>query len=297
MKPSPPTPTPPHQLLTAHWPAYQLLDTGSGRKLEQWGPHIIQRDEPKAWWKPSLGRAEWQRAINQLDPKTGVTVGGKEISWTLPLNDLQFRLRLTPGSRHVGAFPEMAPQWAWLQQRLRSMRDPKPKVLNLFGYTGIASVMAAAAGAEVVHVDASRPSLDWARENLELNPKVAQNSTVRWMLDDAFAFVQREVRRGNEYAAILLDPPSYGKGPKGQIWKAEEQLHELLTTCKALLRKEESLFILTLYNLSISAYSVHNLLRQVFGVEAQAIEIGELALQDQSGGNVLALANFGRFAR
>jgi 23S rRNA (cytosine1962-C5)-methyltransferase len=291
------TPPPPHQLLTAHWPAYRLLDTGAGRKLEQWGTHLIQRDEPKAWWKPTLPKSEWQKAVNQLDAKTGVTAGGKEISWTLPLQELQVRLRLTPGSRHVGAFPEMAPQWLWLQQKIRAMKDAKPKVLNLFGYTGIASVMAAAAGAEVVHVDASRPSLDWARENLELNPKTAQSSTVRWMLDDAFAFVQREVRRGNQYAGILLDPPSYGKGPKGQIWKAEEQLHELLTTCKSLLREKDALFILTLYNLSISAYSVHNLLRQVFALPSPAIEIGELSLVDEAAGNVLSLANYGRFAR
>lgn len=291
------TPPPPHQLLTAQWPAYRLLDTGAGRKLEQWGSHIIQRDEPKAWWKPTLPKSEWQKAINQLDAKTGVTVGGKEISWTLPLQDLQVRLRLTPGSRHVGAFPEMEPQWLWLQQKIRGMKDAKPKLLNLFGYTGIASVMAAAAGAEVVHVDASRPSLDWARENLELNPKTAHSSPVRWMLDDAFAFVQRELRRGNQYAGILLDPPSYGKGPKGQIWKAEEQLHELLTTCKALLREKDALFILTLYNLSISAYSVHNLLRQVFALPSPAIEIGELSLVDEAAGNVLSLANYGRFAR
>ncbi|MEZ0389703.1 MAG: class I SAM-dependent methyltransferase, partial [Verrucomicrobium sp.] len=168
---------PTHQLLPAQWPAYELLDTGSGRKLEKWGQHIIQRDEPKAWWKPTLSPAEWRKAENQLDPKTGVTVGGKEQMWTLPLNDLQVRLRLTPGSRHVGAFPEMMPQWSWLQQQLKGMGKStpgtKPKILNLFGYTGIASVVAAAAGAEVVHVDASRPSLDWARENLELNPKVA----------------------------------------------------------------------------------------------------------------------------
>lgn len=289
--------TPPqHQLLTSHWPAYQLLDSGSGRKLEKWGSHVIQRDEPKAWWKPVLPLSDWKKAVNQLDPKTGVTVGNKELSWVAPLADLKVRLKLSPGSRHVGAFPEMEPQWTWLRERVQAMRGSQPRILNLFGYTGIASVVAAAAGAEVVHVDASRPSLDWARENLELNPKLTANSTVRWMLDDAFAFVQREIRRGNQYAGILLDPPSYGKGPKGQIWKAEEQLQELLENCKRLLRPQSRLFILTLYNLSISAYTVHNLLRQVFPEDASGIEIGELSLQDQSAGNILSLANYGRFA-
>jgi 23S rRNA (cytosine1962-C5)-methyltransferase len=191
----------------------------------------------------------------------------------------------------------MGPQWLWLQGQLRKMRTERPKVLNLFGYTGIASVMAAAAGAEVVHVDASRPSLDWAKENAALNAGPLSGRTLRWMLDDAFAFVQREMRRGNRYHAILLDPPSYGRGPKGQIWKAEEQLHELLSTCKALLHDEEAIFILTLYNLAISAYSVRNLLRQIFDVSDRQIEVGELALLDQAGGQILSLANFGRFAR
>lgn len=285
------------KLLTPDWPDYGLLDSGNGMKLERFAGKTIVRDEPKAWWKPTLPEQAWSVACNKLDPKTGVTVGGSELSWIMSLHGLKFRLRLTPGSRHVGAFPEMVPQWEWLKSHLESLPQSKPKMLNLFGYTGIASVFGAASGADVTHVDASRPSLDWARENTELNTAALSKGSVRWMLDDSLDFVKREIRREREYDVIILDPPSYGRGPKGQIWKTEEQLYELLTSCKALLGNENSLFILTLYNLSISAYTLRNLLKQIFSVEDTALEIGELALQDTSAGNVLALAQFARFQR
>lgn len=285
------------KLLTPDWPDYELLDTGNGLKLERFAGKIIVRDEPKAWWKPTLPDQAWSAACNKLDPKTGVTIGSSEQSWIMSLNGVKFHLRLTPGSRHVGAFPEMVPQWEWLQSHLKALPQSKPKMLNLFGYTGIASVFGAASGADVTHVDASRPSLDWARENTELNPAALSKGSVRWMLDDALDFVKREIRREREYDVIILDPPSYGRGPKGQIWKTEEQLYELLTSCKTLLAKENAFFILTLYNLSISAYTLRNLLKQIFSMEDAALEIGELALQDTSAGNILSLAQFARFQR
>lgn len=295
-------PLPPIKLLTPDWPDYELLDTGNGLKLERFAGKIIVRDEPKAWWKPSLPEKAWNAACNKLDPKTGVTVGSTELSWIMSLHGLKFRLKLTPGSRHVGAFPEMVPQWEWLQSQLKSLPQSKPKMLNLFGYTGIASVFGAASGAEVTHVDASRPSLDWARENTELNTAALSGGSVRWMLDDALDFVKREIRREKEYDIIILDPPSYGRGPKGQIWKTEEQLYELLTSCKALLGKQNALFILTLYNLSISAYTLRNLLQQIFAVNDDAMEIGELALMPKPSSSnpqpsVLSLAQFARFQR
>ncbi len=279
---------------------YQLIDSGSYKKLERFGSFILSRPEPQAVWDCSLSENEWNK-LSHADfrkeignPEKGewVLKKGMKEQWFIhyqPKNfKLSFRLGLT-SFKHVGIFPEQAANWDYIYNKVKLLGGT-PKVLNLFAYTGGASLAAKAAGADVSHVDSVKQVISWGRENME----ASHQKDIRWVVEDAMKFVQREVRRGNQYQGIILDPPSYGRGPNGEKWIIEDQLNEILKGCRDLLDKENHFFILNLYSIGFSALIVDTLMKNIFGTIKNP-EIGELYLEDDSG-KKLPLSIFGRFS-
>jgi 23S rRNA (cytosine1962-C5)-methyltransferase len=279
---------------------YQLIDSGSYKKLERFGSFILSRPEPQAVWDTSLSENEWNK-LSHADfrkeignPEKGewVLKKGMKEQWFInyePKNfKLSFRLGLT-SFKHVGIFPEQAANWDYIYNKVKLLGST-PKVLNLFAYTGGASLAAKAAGADVSHVDSVKQVISWGRENME----ASHQKDIRWVVEDAMKFVQREVRRGNQYQGIILDPPSYGRGPNGEKWIIEDQLNEILKGCRDLLDKENHFFILNLYSIGFSALIVDTLIKNIFG-PIKNPEIGELYLEDDAG-KKLPLSIFGRFS-
>lgn len=279
------------RILKPDWEAYDLLDCGGHRKLERFGKHLLIRGEPKAWWKGQPHLKEWKQAVAEIGDggDSWSLKGSPPRSWTVDYGPVRLEARLTDRSKHVGIFPEQEPHWRWLRERIEG--HPGAEVLNLFGYTGAATLVAAAAGARVTHVDASKPALAWARHNQELSG--LGEAPIRWILDDAFKFVAREVRRKRVYDAILLDPPSFGRGPKGEIWKVEQQIAELLLHLRRLLRPSGGLLILTLYNLEASSLMLAGLVGETF--PAGSLECGELVLPCLNSRQLLPLSLFARW--
>lgn len=282
----------PPQILSADWSDYQLVDSGNRRKLERFGKVTIIRDEPKAWWKPD-DTARWGKADAVLgeDGRWQLKKGVPR-QWIMNLNGVQLQAKLTDGSKHLGLFPEQEPHWTWMAKKLKA--KPKARVLNLFGYTGVASLVAAQAGALVTHVDASKPSIAWGRDNQHLSKM--DEATIRWVLEDTMKYVGREIKRGSRYEAILMDPPSFGRGPKGEVWKVEEKLVELLTECKKLLSDSPLLVIATLYNLEASPLMIENLMGDVMGDKGGELTVGELALKHEKSDKRLPLSLYGRMS-
>ncbi|MDX2002236.1 MAG: class I SAM-dependent methyltransferase [Chitinophagales bacterium] len=282
-----------------HWKDYELIDTGGGEKLERFGKYVLSRPEPQAVWDKSLGEDIWQKADaifkreknakGDSDKGEWVLKKGMPDRWHLHYEHnglkLNFRLALT-AFKHVGLFPEQATNWDYLFEIIPSLRKDKPKVLNLFAYTGGASLAAKAAGAEVTHVDSVKQVITWARENMEASAL----QDIRWMAEDAMKFVKREVKRGNRYSGIILDPPAYGRGPEGEKWILEEQINELLKHCHALLEPKDAFLILNMYSMGFSALIAENLVRHIFGTKA-TIETGEFFIPDRAG-NRLPLGIF-----
>lgn len=265
------------------FPGYALLDSGAGEKLERFGEFVLVRPDPQALWRRRLAPGEWQRAdlvfVRESDRGGRFERRGQappETGWPLAFDGARFWIRPTP-FKHVGVFPEQAPNWRWTAERLGAA-GPGARVLNLFGYTGVASLLARRAGAQVTHVDASRQSLAWARENAALSGLGEEG--LRWVLDDALAFARREARRGARYGGILLDPPHYGRGPKGETWQLEDDLVPLLEACAKLLA-EQSFLVLSSYAVGYTALSLANLLRDLEGGE---VEAGELVLPEEGAG-------------
>ncbi len=282
------------QHLTTHpWSDYELLDSGDNMKLERFGDIIVARPETQALWskrRPEL----WKTAHAEFasHEKKGLWNVKKSVpeSWQLSWKDARFLARLT-GFKHTGVFPEQAPNWEWLGDKI-SKRE-KPQVLNLFGYTGIASIVAAQAGAFVTHVDASKQSLDWAHENARLSH--APEDGIRWILDDALAFVKREVRRGAKYDGIILDPPAFGRGAKGEVWKIEEDFPTLLEELKGLLSDAPGSFLLVNgYAAGYAPRSFAQAVESVFG--DMGGECGELYIQESSSERVIPAGIYVRFA-
>jgi 23S rRNA (cytosine1962-C5)-methyltransferase len=272
---------------------YALLDSGGGRKLERFGALTLDRPEEQAIWTPRLPRADWERAdavftgdVDEEGAGRWKRRAGLEESWLCRHGELRFSCRFT-SFRHVGAFPEQEAHWAFVRDRLAGAGE-RSSLLNLFGYTGLASLIAAQAGAEVTHVDASKKAIAWGRENQELSG--LGDKPIRWILDDAQKFAAREVRRGRRYDGILLDPPKYGRGPKGEVWDLFQNLPEMLTLCRDLL-KPSGFLILTAYAIRASFLSMHRLCEEVLGPGVQS---GELALKERGGG-LLATSMFSRW--
>ncbi len=288
------------ELLTPlHWKDYELLDCGDFEKLERFGKYITIRPEPQAVWPRVWPESEWKKQAHiRFVPKnsnSGDWVKLKsmpdqwQIRYELPNhNDIVFRLGLT-SFKHVGVFPEQAANWDYIVQSIKSMKQSKPKVLNLFAYTGGASLAAAAAGAEVTHVDSIKQVVTWANENMQLS----ELNNIRWMVEDALKFAQREERRGNKYNGIILDPPAFGHGPKGEKWKLEDNLAEMMKNVLRILDEKEHFLILNAYSLGLSALVIENLLKATAG---DRLMIGELYLQAKSGVK-LPLGVFGRFVK
>ena len=302
----------PETLVTRGWPDYALLDSGDGRKLERYGPYTVVRPEPQCFWKPR-DPAAFDRATATFDPQQEEEDAGRwrfdehgpidafPLSW----RDVKFVGRFTP-FRHLAFFPEQAANWEWLDARIRTLTgssSPKggsptqkaPKVLNLFGYTGVASLAAAAAGAEVTHVDASKKSVAWARENAELSGM--SDKPIRWIVEDARKYVAREVRRGAKYQGIILDPPKYGRGPTGEVWRLFEDMPGLLADCAVLLADDADFLLLNAYAARISGLSLAHQMREATADRGGRIDWGELALsEDSPEARAIGLSFFARWS-
>jgi 23S rRNA (cytosine1962-C5)-methyltransferase len=287
---------------------HALLDSGHGEKLERYGAFVLRRPDPQAMWGPALPAAEWDAAdlrfVRETDRGGRWEPGARARrvapeSWTLEHGGARFLVRPTP-FKHVGLFPEQACNWDFTAQRVAALRrlrgdqpgGERPAVLNLFAYTGAATVMAALAGAFVTHVDASRPALRWARENAAASGLLAD--AVRWIEDDAEAFVRRETRRGRRYAGILLDPPPYGRGPDNERWVFEERIAGLLAACGALLEEGPAFLVLSCYAVGTSPLAFHNLLAEIGPAQVVA---GELAIPHEGGARLLPAGLCGRWWR
>ncbi|NCC24728.1 MAG: class I SAM-dependent rRNA methyltransferase [Deltaproteobacteria bacterium] len=283
------------RVLSGGWDGHELVDSGGRRKLERFGEILVVRSEPKAWWNPALPAEVWDRAVAEHDDSAWRLKPGLAREWVLGFRSLRLEARFTETSKHVGVFPEQYGHWTWIEERARSVGGSRDlTLLNLFGYTGAASLAAARCGFLVTHVDASRPALAWARRNQELSGLV--ETPIRWILDDALKFAAREVRRGRKYDAILLDPPSFGRGPKNETWKAERHLTELLAVCRSLLSRRPVLFLLTMYNIEASSLMLGNLLCDGLDGFGGTVETGELVLPHAGSDRVLPLSIFGRWS-
>lgn len=292
-------------LESARWNDYALIDSGDGLKLERFGKYVFVRPESQAMWKRALKEDEWKKADAVFMP-TGEESGGHwdfrkrvDEQWTLhyplPLSNksLSFKVMTTPG-RHLGVFPEVAAHWDWFSE-LISRSNREINVLNLFGYTGLASLAAAAAGAKVTHVDASKKSVGWARENQALSGLTA--APLRWIVDDALKFVQREARRGVKYDGIILDPPKFGRGPKGEVWEVYKSLPDLLNACRECLSTTPLFVVTTVYAVRASAIHVAQAMEEMIKKFGGKIDSGELVTREQSAGRLLSQAVYARWER
>lgn len=284
-----------------NWTDYELLDSGEGERLERFGPYTLRRPDPQTWWRKSLSEQQWQAADASFvrttaDKGEWRTRTAIPEYWPLKWQSLTALAHLTP-FKHTGIFPEQSAHWQWLTTAVTEYRrqfpQEQPRVLNLFAYTGLSSIVATQAGAFVTHVDASRSALNWARRNQEASGLDADS--IRWMLDDVFAFVQREVRRGRTYHGLILDPPSYGHGPDGKAWNIQRHLGELLTACRQLLAPQPALVLLNAYAVSTSAVTLTNMLTSYLELPETEITAGELVLVESSGSRQLSTGIFARW--
>lgn len=268
----------------SHWTDYQLLDVGNFEKLERFGQFVTARPEPQAVWDRSLSIEEWNRQADAVfkrdknNPEKG--------EWKLKANmqqqwfinykhdklNLRFRLGLS-GFKHVGIFPEQSDNWDYIFTKCQTI--PQAKVLNLFAYTGGASLAAKAAGAAVTHVDSVKQVISWSKDNME----ASKLDNVRWVVEDALTFVQREVKRGNKYQGIIMDPPAYGRGPDGEKWLLEENINEMLKLCHQLLDQDNHFFVINLYSMGFSALILDTIIKRIFG-EVNNKQLGELYIED-----------------
>ena len=288
------------QLLTpTHWKDYELIDCGDFEKMERFGNLILIRPEPQAVWNKQLPQSEWQK-LHHIKFKGRSATAGDWVKKNPNLPDrwhieyknaeiaIKFRLALT-SFKHVGIFPEQAVNWDYSSHIIKKFKASQPKVLNLFAYTGGASLAAQAAGADTTHVDSIKQVVTWAAENQDLSGL----SNIRWVVEDALKFVKREVKRGKKYNGIILDPPAYGHGPTGEKWKLEDHINEMMQEVVQLRDPNEHFLILNAYSLGFSSVIVENLLKSAYP-KLQNLEIGELYLQATSGVK-LPLGVFGKF--
>ncbi|MDR2056888.1 MAG: class I SAM-dependent methyltransferase [Dysgonamonadaceae bacterium] len=284
------------KLLSPHnWTDYQLIDSGDYEKLERFGKYMLRRPEPQAVWRKTLSEREWEEKTNAWfkKEKGKTALEGNErgewilypkmpkqwfISYTYKTMKLRLRLGLT-AFKHVGIFPEQAENWNYIYDSVRNLSMKQPKVLNLFAYTGGASLAAGAAGADVTHVDSVKQVLNWSKENMEISGL----KDIRWVWEDALKFVKREMKREKHYQGIILDPPAYGRGPEGEKWILEDNIAELMDTCGKILEEQEAFCILNLYSMGFSSLIAENLIKDYFPNHSSQIESGELFLPDNSG--------------
>ena len=303
---APAGPIQPAILETAGWDDYALLDSGHGRKLERYGGMRVVRPEEQALWSPRLPTRDWDAAdavftgdVEEEGPGRWRFARELPETWTMRFGPARFSCRFT-SFRHVGVFPEQAAHWSAMRADIAarvaarpSAEGRRPRLLNLFGYTGLASILAAEAGAEVTHVDASKKAIQWARENQALSG--LDHLPIRWICEDAGRFVAREVRRGSRYDAIILDPPKYGRGPNGEVWQLFEHLPGMLDAVKALVSDDPLFVILTVYAMRASFVSFHELMHEIFAPLGGRCRSGELLLVEEGEGRRLATSLFTRW--
>lgn len=278
---------------------YALLDSGTGRKLERYGPYVIERPEGQAIWRPAWPASEWARADVVFTGDTDEEGMGRwrfpreplGETWPMAHDGIAYLGRFT-SFRHVGVFPEQASHWRHMEGLIKGANRPV-RVLNLFGYTGLASLVAARAGAEVTHVDASRKAIGWARENQEMAGLT--DRPIRWICEDAMKFVEREERRGGRYDIVLLDPPAYGRGPKGEVWQLFDNLPAMVDLCREILTARPLAMVLTAYSIRASFFAMHALVRDTFAGMGGRVESGELVIREASARRALSTSLFSRW--
>lgn len=295
-------------LTTPNWSDYELIDSGNGQRLERFGEYTLVRPDPQCIWRPMLSESEWQKADAVFQRKTedkGMWIFNNKLpnKWLMKYKDLSFWIKLTP-FKHTGVFQEQASQWDWITNIVGAGLVPaqgnhkgypyQPNVLNLFAYTGVASIATAAAGAKVTHVDASKPAVAWGRENQEASNLTSK--PIRWIVDDVMKFCQREVKRGVKYDGILMDPPIYGHGPNGETWSFAKDFPRLLSVCKQLLSDKPLFIIVNAYAISASSLMLQNVMQDYFGELNGTIDCGELTLQESHGKRLLSTGIFGRWS-
>lgn len=276
---------------------YELIDSGEGRRLEKWGEYTLDRPDPQIIWRKNLPQTEWQKSdafFKRITEDKGTwNVRGKvPEKWILEHEGVKFYAKLSP-FKHTGIFPEQAIQWDYIYNSIKSI-NREINVLNLFAYTGIASLFAAKAGAKVTHVDASRPAITWANENRALND---EKWPIRWIIDDALKFTAREIKRGVTYDVIIMDPPAYGHGPTGEIWDFNRDFPRLLNNCRQILSKNPLFVLVNAYAISSSSITLANTLNDAMKTFGGNIENGELTLKETSGGRLLSTGIWARWSK
>jgi len=288
----------PMAMRTTGWTDYALIDSGGGRKLERYGPYRVIRPEAQCLWTPGLGDDAWSIADAVFEASEDEETGRWRFTrpvpetWTMAWRAARFHARFT-AFRHLAVFPEQAANWEWLDEHLKETSS-EFKILNLFGYTGVGSLIAAARGANVTHVDASRKAIGWAKDNAVLSE--LSTAPMRWICEDARKWVQREIRRGARYDGIILDPPKYGRGPAGEVWRLHEDLPDLMAGCVSLLSDDASFLLLNAYSERLSGLALAGLLANVLNGRRGWIDWGELALMEQRRDRGAGLSFFARWS-
>ena len=278
-------------LSTKGWSDYELLDSGEQKRLERLGKYIISRPDPQAIWKTNLSDEIWDRAgAKYLEKEWGPNSLPQK--WTMTYKNIKFYAKLTP-FKHTGVFPEQSLNWDFIEENV-ILAKKQVNVLNLFGYTGISSLVAASAGAKVTHLDGSKPSIAWARENQEAS--LLTEKPIRWILDDALAFTARESRRGSVYQGIIMDPPVYGHGPSGEIWDFNKSFPTLLENCRKILPPDNFFIIVNAYAISSSSLMLVNMLEDYLQIDKNKIEHGELAIEEKERARFLSTGIFARYS-
>lgn len=278
--------------------SYELLDCGEGEKLERVGETTIIRPEPRAWWKKTLTKEDWSKAsaIYKVSGQKGnwiFTNGEDKKEFDIRIGNIKTKIKISGSSKHIGIFPEQHRQWLWINDKIKKEINENKReinVLNLFGYTGIGSLFAGLAGAKITHVDASETSIEWARENQKISE--LENLPIRWILDDALKFLKREIKRGAKYDCVTMDPPSFGRGPKGEVWKIEDNIKELLDSCRELLTENPLFVIINMYSTDLSSLSLQNLITDMMQQKGGHTTTGELVLSQKSSDRILPLSIF-----
>lgn len=285
-------------LLASPWEEYELLDSGNGLKLERFGRYRLIRPEAEAIWSPAWSESKWKTANARFVTSDELHGGHWEIMdelpkrWLVSYKGLKMWMQ-TSGSRQIGVFPEQSDHWDWIDEQIDRAKRPN-KVLNLFGYTGLASLAAASAGAHVTHVDASRKVVEWAKEN-QMASGLAEKP-IRWLVDDALKFVHREARRESFYDGIILDPPKFGRGPKGEVWEFYKLIPELLDACKSILTPQPLFVVMTAYAVKASSVTLHQAVAEMMSAHQGRVTSGELVLREKSAGRFLSTAIYARWS-
>ncbi|HEY2573429.1 MAG TPA: class I SAM-dependent methyltransferase, partial [Verrucomicrobiaceae bacterium] len=269
----------PALLVAQHWKDYEILDSGDGMKLERWGEALLARPDPQVIWPRAAEWKNWDAWYHRSSKGGGRWEFRKKLpdSWSIRYRDLTFKIAPT-GFKHTGLFPEQAVNWDWCGEKIRAVKTKgrEVSVLNLFGYTGAATAAAAGAGASVCHVDAAKGMVEWCRENARRSG--LPDAPIRYIVDDCVAFVRREIRRGKKYDAIIMDPPSYGHGAAGEVWKLEDQLWSLLQNCRELLSEHPVFFLVNSYTTGLSPIALGNVMTRLLSAQGGGLQAGEIGL-------------------